>query len=118
MIWGSNHGRGKRLFHFCKMSGLATRPNHHPIQRVLGAFSLGIKWLGCEADYLSPSSADVNNNWSSTSSPLVCLYGMYRDNFTYYCLNCGYYLALNGLGRCLKTGKDLEGSDVFESSKT
>jgi hypothetical protein len=40
-----------------------------PIQWVPGALSLGAKRLEREADYLPPSSAEVKNEWSYTSTP-------------------------------------------------
>jgi hypothetical protein len=40
-----------------------------PIQWVPGAFSLGAKWLGHEAYYSTPSSANIKNIWSYTSTP-------------------------------------------------
>jgi hypothetical protein len=44
-------------------------PPKPPIQFVPGALSLEVKWPGCEADHSPPSSADVKNAWSYTSSP-------------------------------------------------
>jgi len=38
--------------------------------------TLGVKWLGCEADQSPPSSAEVKNVWSYTSTPPVCFHGM------------------------------------------
>jgi len=37
---------------------------------------LGLKQLGCEADHSPPSSAEVKNAWSYTSTLPVCLHGM------------------------------------------
>jgi hypothetical protein len=39
----------------------ALGPTQPPIQGVLGAFSLGVKWPGCEADHSPPSGAKVKN---------------------------------------------------------
>ena len=36
-----------------------------------------------------PSSAKVKNEWSYTSSPFVCLRGVYRDNFTFTSISVG-----------------------------
>jgi hypothetical protein len=44
-------------------------PTQPPIQWVPGVLSLGVKWLGCEADHSPPSSAEINNAWSNTSTP-------------------------------------------------
>jgi len=32
-------------------------------------FSLGVKWLGREADHPNPSSAEVKNAWTCNSTP-------------------------------------------------
>jgi hypothetical protein len=37
----------------------------------------------CEAYNSSPSSAEVQNQWSYTSSPTACLHGVSSDNFTF-----------------------------------
>jgi hypothetical protein len=37
---------------------------------------MGIKRPGCEADHSSPSSAEVKNAWSYTSTPPVRLHGV------------------------------------------
>jgi hypothetical protein len=39
-------------------------------------FSLGVKRPGCETDHSSPSSAEVKNEWSYTSTPPVRLHGV------------------------------------------
>jgi len=41
----------------------------------LRALSLGVEQLGCEAECLPPSSAEIKNAWSYTSISL-CLNGM------------------------------------------
>jgi len=43
---------------------------------VPGALTPGVKRPGCEADLLPPSSAEVKNAWSYTSSPPVSLQGV------------------------------------------
>jgi len=45
--------------------------------------SARIKWLGHEANHLSPSSAKVKNEWSHTFTP-ACLHDMHRDNFSFH----------------------------------
>jgi hypothetical protein len=47
------------IFLFTTMSSTDLGPIQPPIQWVPGALSLGVKWLGCEADHSSPSSAEV-----------------------------------------------------------
>jgi hypothetical protein len=44
----------------------ALGPTQSPKERVPGAFSLGIKRPGREADHSPPSSAEVKNAWSYT----------------------------------------------------
>jgi hypothetical protein len=58
-----------------------------PIQWIPGALSLGLKRPGREADHSPPSSAEVKNAWSYTSTPQYvfvawCLV-KHRDNFTF-----------------------------------
>jgi hypothetical protein len=57
-------------------SSVALAPTHPIIQWVPRALSLGVKWLGCEADHSSPSSAEVKNVWSYISTTPVCLHGI------------------------------------------
>jgi hypothetical protein len=49
-------------------------PTWPPIQWVPGALSLGVKRLGREADHSPPSSFEVKNAWSYTSTPPVRLH--------------------------------------------
>jgi hypothetical protein len=61
-----------------------------PIQWVPGALPLGVKRPGRETDHSPPSSAEVKNEWSYTSTPQYafmtwCLV-KHRDNFTFYLL--------------------------------
>jgi hypothetical protein len=55
---------------------------------------LGVKWPGCEADHSPPSSAEVKNAWSCTSTPqyvfMVWCLVEHRDNFCHYlcAFNC------------------------------
>jgi len=58
------------------MSRPALGPIQPPIQWVLGALSLGVKRPGREADHSPPSSAEVNNAQSYTSTPPVRLNGV------------------------------------------
>lgn len=37
-----------------------------------------------EVDHSRPSCAKVNNEWSYTSTPTICLHGVERDDFTFY----------------------------------
>jgi hypothetical protein len=51
-------GGGLGMF-LSDMSKPALGPSQPPIQWVPGTLSLGLKWPGCEADHLSPSSVEV-----------------------------------------------------------
>jgi hypothetical protein len=55
-----------------------------------GAPSLGVKQPGREADHSPPSSAEVKNAWSYTSTPQYLFMGWclvkHRDNFTFFYL--------------------------------
>jgi hypothetical protein len=62
-----------KIFLFSKVSNLALGPTQSVIQWVLGAPSLGVKLLQCEADCLCPSNAEFKNVWSYTSTPLYSL---------------------------------------------
>jgi hypothetical protein len=65
-------GAGNFSLHHRVQNGSA--PPHPPIQRVLGALSLGVKRPGTEADHSLPSSAQVKNAWSYTSTPSIRLH--------------------------------------------
>jgi len=58
------------------MSRLALGPTQLPIQWGPGALSTGVKQPGHEADHSPPSSADIENMWSYTSTPPILLHGM------------------------------------------
>jgi hypothetical protein len=51
------------------MSRMALGSTQPPFQWILGATSLRVKQPGREADHLPPSSAEVKNVWSYTSTP-------------------------------------------------
>jgi hypothetical protein len=55
---------------------MALGPTQPPIQLVPGALSLGIKRPLREADHSPPSSAEVKNAWSYTSTTPVRLHGV------------------------------------------
>jgi hypothetical protein len=57
-------------FLFSTSSRPAVGPIQPPIQWVPGALSLGVKWLGHEADHSSPTSAEVKKIWIYTFTPL------------------------------------------------
>ena len=64
----------------------ALEPTQPPIQCVLGFFP-GVKRARREVDHKPSYSAEVKNEWRYTSTPLICLHGVDRDNFTSYDYN-------------------------------
>jgi hypothetical protein len=88
MIRDSSPDSGMRIYLFTTMSRLALGPSQPPVQWVQGALSLGVKWLRHEADHSPPSSAEVKNAWSYTSTPQYafkawCSVKKHRVNFTF-----------------------------------
>jgi hypothetical protein len=61
---------------FTTASRPALAPIQPPIQWIPGAFSLGVKLPGREADHSTPYSAEVNNTWSYTSTHPVRIHGV------------------------------------------
>jgi hypothetical protein len=68
MIGCSSPGRGWEFFSSSE-SRQALGPTQPPIQWVTGVSPLGVKRPGRETDHSPPSSAEVNNSWSCTSTP-------------------------------------------------
>jgi hypothetical protein len=64
------------MFLFTIVSRPALGPTQPPIQWVPGALSLGVKQSGREGDHSPPSSAEVKNAWSYTSTPPIRFYGV------------------------------------------
>ena len=54
-----------------------------------GCYFTGLNWPGQEADYSSPSSAEVKNEWSCTSAPSICFHGT-KNIFTFTLLLYGF----------------------------
>jgi hypothetical protein len=82
-------GGGLGIFLFSTMSRPVLRPTQPPIQWVQGFLSLGVKRPVREADHSSPSSTEVKNAWSYTSTPQYvfmarCLV-KHSENFTVTC---------------------------------
>jgi hypothetical protein len=86
-FWDSIPGAGGE-FSLHTASRLVLRPAQPPIQRVPGALSLVVKRPEIEANHSPPSSAEVNNAWSCTSTPQYVFMAWYvvehRDDFTFY----------------------------------
>jgi hypothetical protein len=79
---------GLGIFFFTTASRTALEPTQPPIQWVQGVLSLGVKRPGREAGHSPPSSAEVKNEWSYTSTPQYvfmawCLV-KHRENLPFY----------------------------------
>jgi hypothetical protein len=62
-----------------------TGPGAHPSFCTMGTGSFpGVKQPGRGADHPLPSSAEVENEWSYTSTPPLGHEACYRVNFTFY----------------------------------
>jgi hypothetical protein len=81
----SNPGRGKRFSSSPKPSSPALWPPPPP--------QLSVEWVpdmklpGPEVNHSPPSSAEVKNVWSSTSTPLICLHVVGREKLP-FALQC------------------------------
>jgi hypothetical protein len=75
-VLGFECQRGLGIYLFTTTSRTALGPTQPPVQWVPGALSRGVKRPGREADHSPPSSAEVKNAWSYTSTPPICLYGV------------------------------------------
>jgi hypothetical protein len=75
------------IFLFTTASRTALGPTQLPIKWVPGALSLGINRPGHEANHSLPSSAEVKNSWSYTSTPQYVFIAWFlvkhRDTFTF-----------------------------------
>jgi len=56
--------------------------NHPPMQWALPFFP-GVKPPGREVNHTPPSTVEVKNEWSCTSTPPICLHGVDRENFIF-----------------------------------
>jgi hypothetical protein len=75
-VLGFDFRRGLGIVLFTTASRTTLVPTQPPIQWVGGDPYLGVKWPGREADRSSPSSAEVKNAWSYTSTTPVCVHGV------------------------------------------
>jgi hypothetical protein len=69
-------GRGWDFLLFTTETRPALGPTQAPIQWVPGGSFPGIKRPGRETDHTPPSSTEVQNAWSSTSTPSIRCHGM------------------------------------------
>jgi hypothetical protein len=66
-------GAGNFSLHHRVQTGSGAHPASYPM--ATRTLSLGVKWPGREADHAPPSSTEVNNAWSYTSTPPIRLHG-------------------------------------------
>jgi hypothetical protein len=89
MIGGFESRQGLGIFLLATASRPALGSIQPTIQWVTGAISLGVKRPGREAYHSPPSSAEVKDAWSYTSTPPIGLHGVvlilkkHWDNFTF-----------------------------------
>jgi hypothetical protein len=82
------------IFLFHTVSRTALGPTQPPIQCIPGAFSLGVKRPGRDADHSPPSSAEVKEcvelylHSPNTPSWRDAHLKMHRDNFNFYLYIC------------------------------
>jgi hypothetical protein len=77
-VQGSNAGTGKKGFLFSETSRLALGPTCRP-RRSLPR----VKQPRREIKHSPPSSAEVKNEWSYTSTPAIWFHGVGRLNFSF-----------------------------------
>jgi hypothetical protein len=86
-VLGFDSRPGLGIFLFTAASRTALGSTQPPLQWVAGALSLEVNWPGREADHSPPSSAEVKNAWSYTSTPQYAFMAWclvkHRDNFTF-----------------------------------
>ena len=71
--------------YFSLLQNVQTNSGTHQAPYSIGTWVLSrpVKRPGCEVDHLPLSTAEVKNEWSYTSTSLVCLHGVYRNKFTF-----------------------------------
>jgi hypothetical protein len=73
---GSSPGRGSEFFSSPPRPDRLWGPPILLSNGYKGFFFLGLRRPGCGALHSSPSSAEVKNAWSYTSTPPICLHGV------------------------------------------
>jgi hypothetical protein len=82
-IWGSNSGRGKRLFSSAELTDQLWEPSCLVFDGYKVYFP-GVKRPGRETDHSPTSSAEVKNEFNYTSAPPLSLHGVDRHNCTLF----------------------------------
>jgi hypothetical protein len=83
-----DQGQFLALQDFSLLHSVQTDYEAHPASYP-GALSMGVKWQGCEADHLPPSSAKVKKGGVIPPLPHMTSWHSvqiikHRDNFTFY----------------------------------
>jgi hypothetical protein len=89
---------GLGIFLFTTMSRMALGPTQLPIPWVPAALSLEVKRPRREADHSPPSSSEVQNVWSYTSTPqyfMAWCIVKHRDNFIFTVQTLSYFKFTN-----------------------
>jgi hypothetical protein len=73
---GFESRQGLEIFLFTIEFRVALGHTQPPIRYAPGVLSLGVKRPRCEADHSPPSSAEIRNAWSYTSTPPIRLHGV------------------------------------------
>ena len=93
MVWGSNSGRGKRLF--THLDSVQTGSGAHPASYSVRTWVLSggreVKQSEREVSHSPPSRAKVKNEWTHTSTPPICLHGVEKENFTFTVTSYPFY---------------------------
>ena len=67
---------------FCVFQNIVSWAHSFSYSMCTGDLSSSVKHLGPEFVHSTPSSADVKNEWSCTSTPTLCLRRVDRDKIT------------------------------------
>jgi hypothetical protein len=100
---------GNFFLHHHVQTGSGAHPASYPIATGGGGVpSLGVKWLGCEANHSPSSTPKVKNVWSYTSAPqyafmaLCSVKKMHKDTFTFTLFSNNFSLYCSP---CKRAGK-------------
>ena len=80
---GSESQQGHKIFLISKTSQMVLQPTQPPIHGYHGSSS-GVKQPGHAVDHSPPSSTEVKNKWSYTSTPPIYPHCVDRGNFTFF----------------------------------
>jgi len=67
----------------CNAMPVLTAPPRAPYSMRTGGYLPSVKGQGPEGDHSSRSSIVVKKHWNYTSTPNICLHGLYREKSTF-----------------------------------